>query len=135
MNSLDFSRIYYESTIIHYRIINYSWIYYQFPEFTIILRINYEFTINFANSRSYCEITMNSISFTQIHYDFTVCFGNLLWIQFFREFTILFSTQLWIHFLFGELTLNSLSISQICFKNTSFFANKLKIHQQIHYVS
>ena len=99
--------------------------------FTIESLVNFEFTINFANSLSYCEITMNSISFTRMHYDFTVCFGNLLWIQFFREFTILFSTQLWFHFLFGELTLNSLSISQICFKNASFIANKLKIHQQI----
>ena len=81
---------------------------------------------------------MNSLSFTLIYCEFTVCFGNSPWTHYlFREFTMnplsisrihcestihfakivwiyyLFADLLWIHYLFHEFTINSLSISRI----------------------
>ena len=55
---------------------------------------------------------MNSLSIPRIHYKFTVCFGNSLWIL----------------YLFRENTLNSLSVSGIHYEFSIFFVNSPRIH-------
>ena len=101
MNSLSFSRTYFEFTLLsqtHY-------------EFTIFLRICYDFTIFFSQIRyqfTICfvnlvwipylfrERTLNLLSFSQIHYEFT------LLSQTHYEFSIFFANSLWFHYLFRQ---------------------------------
>ena len=62
-------------------------------------RIQYELTIFLTNSLR--EITINSLYYSQINYDFTIFFSN----NFFKN-------SLWIHYLFREFTMISLSFSR-----------------------
>ena len=77
-------------------------------------------------------LTLNLLSLSRIHYQFTIfsanslCinkfFANLLWIHFFfREFTM-------VPFIFRVLTLNLLFLSRIHSQSIIFFANQLSIH-------
>ena len=106
-----------------------------FHEFSInyISRINYEFfwcfTKTFRVSYLFREcninlllfrvLTLNSLSFLRIHY--IVTFG----------LTIYLANILGLHFLLREFTLNSRSITRNFFKNTSCFANIIRIHYPI----
>ena len=61
------------------------------------------------------ELTMNSLLFLRIHFEFTIYFANSLRIYYhIYEFTIFFSDSLSIHYLFREFTI--------------FFANSLWIY-------
>ena len=138
MNSLSFSQTLYKYNIFFaysLRFLN------LFREFTINpLWIHSLFRKVTINSLSFSRICYDfTIFFSQIHYKFTLCFANLLWFHFF------FANSLWIHFhLFRELwwlrllrkaTINSLSVSRneywsiICFGNSlwidRFFAKLL----------
>ena len=69
------------------------------------------------------KVTMNSLSISQIHYDFTMVRASIMnrlsfsrFHLLFFEFTInsfFFANPLWIHYLFCEYTMNSLFISRI----------------------
>jgi len=81
--------------------------------------IHYEFTIFSQIHYLFGEVTMNKLSFSQIHYEFTIFFANSLWINYlFRKFTIYLAKLLWIHYLFREFTMNSLSFSRIHYEFT-----------------
>ena len=55
---------------------------------------------------------MNTLSFLQNHYDFTICFSILLWIYY------LLHVPLWIQYLFREIIMKSLSASRFHFEFT-----------------
>ena len=100
---LDVSRIHYEFTI--YFTIS-LWIHSLFREYTInsvsFSQAHFQFTIE---SRIYCEFPNNFA----IILNLTIFFANLLSIS--RkclEFTICFAITLWIHYRFREFTMNSL---------------------------
>ena len=60
--------------------------------------------------------TLNPLSLSRIHFEFTISFAN----------------SLWIYYLFREFTLNLLSFSRIHFEFTIFFANLLWITLRNH---
>ena len=124
-----------------------SRIHYSFGEFTMNLLGILLFTMDF------CEVTMNSLFFSRIYYEFTD-FPNSLWFQFvFRIHTLNLLSIKRIHFefsmnslgvslisyeftLFLEFTMNLLSISRSYQEFTFCFANSLWIHYfitRIHY--
>ena len=74
-----------------------------------ISRINYEFTIFFANSLS---ISLKYISVSRIHYEFSIFFLQIHYkftidSRICYKFTIYFANSLLIHFIFREFTINS----------------------------
>ena len=75
------------------------------------------------------EITIDSVSASRFHYEFTICFAISLWIHYlFREFTLnpLFpANSLWIHYLLCEFTMNSKSFSRLYFKFIILIENTL----------
>ena len=104
--------------------------------------------------RCFLRIHFNSLSYSRIHFQFTIYFANLDSIHdFFREttsnslsfyrihfqFTIYFANSLSFHFqftiffeisllFFREFTFKSLSFSRIDFQFTIFFMDSLSIH-------
>ena len=88
------------------------------------------------------EFTMNSLSFSRIHYQFTIFLAHSLWLHwffaystwiyyFFRESTItsLSNRELTMNpLIFCVLTLNFLSISRIHYGSFLFLAYSLWIH-------
>ena len=119
----------------------------------LFLRENYKFTICFTNNLwiiyiickftmnpdestiFYRKFNMNTLSISQIHYEYNICFANhfLFWKftintktvaqihyfsaipvgihHLFREFTIRFANFLWIHYPLRKINKNSLSVS------------------------
>ena len=75
------------------------------------------------------EFTMNSLSFSQIHYKFTIFFaiffGNIQWILY------LFAKSLKLYYLFDEFTMNFLCL-RISYESIIFFVN-FQSMSQIHY--
>ena len=64
------------------------------------------------------KVTMNSLSISQIHYDFTMVRASIMNRLSFSRF----------HLLFFEFTINSFFFSRIHYEFTTFFANILWIH-------
>ena len=86
---------------------------------------------------------MNSPSLSRIHYEWTWCFANKLWINYllreytmnslfiFRlpyEFTWCFADSLWIYCLYREFSKNSRGVSLILYEFSWCFSNILRIH-------
>ena len=100
--------------------LSFSWIYYlfrEFPmnplfasrflfEFTIFSRNQYEFTICFA-------VTMNTLSASRFHLQST-----------FRQITMNSLSFSWIHYLFREFPMNPLFASRFLFEFTIFSRNQ-----------
>ena len=124
--SISFSRIYYGSAIFFANSLSFSQIYF---DFSIFVRIYNKVTIFFAilllihsllreticltNSLwihlVFREVTMNSLSVSQWHYEFTILLTTQVWFDFlFQWFTINYAYILWLHFLFREFPLVSL---------------------------
>jgi len=117
------------------------WINFYFCEFIAFFAI-YHLEFAWIHCLS-LEFTSNLISFSRIHFKFTIIFANLLRIHYF------FANSISIHFLFREFTsnslffrefnFNSLSFSRINFqftffsrihlRFTIFFANSISIHR------
>ena len=156
INSVDFSRIYFEFTIECANSLWNSlvfWLYtlnsllnhlilHEFAmnllvvwRFTMNLpsfsRINYEYTLFFANSSCFDslsiadsvripsvlrESTLNSFSVSRIRWLFRE--NNMNWLSVFR----------WIHCLFRESTMYLLSISRIYYEFTIYFPKSPRIH-------
>ena len=108
-------------------------------------RMHLKFKIWFAYSPwihwPFFGITMNSLSISQIHYEFTICFAVSVGIHY------LFAKSLWIHYslfvsqidfestissmyllFIRESLTNSLSVSRNHFQYTIFFAHYFKIN-------
>ena len=103
MNSLFFSRVYYEFTFLSTNSLSFRENAMNILYFSLF---HNGFTVCFANS----------LSFSWIHYGLTIFHANLLWIHslsridvVFHEFTIssLIAKLLWIHRLFHDFTMNS----------------------------
>ena len=98
MNLLSISRIYYG--------------------FIICSRINFEFTISFANSLDqilFRVFTLNLLFLSRIHYQFTICsrthYESINFPRIHFEFTIFFVFTLWIHYLLCQFV--TLSVSRL----------------------
>ena len=103
------------------------------------LRVHNLFRELTSNSLSFSEFTLNSLSISRIHwqfshsldnflknYEFTICFVNSLLIHYiFRRFTL---NSLRVFYLLRECTLNSSSFSRMHFEFTRSFANSPWIH-------
>ena len=106
VNSLSFSRLYFEFIIFFAKIL---WIHFLFCEYTLnpwsffktSLWIHYLFR----------EFRMKSLFFAKIYFEFMI---------FHYEFIIVFANSLWIQYLFSEFTLNSLFFSRIDFESIIF---------------
>ena len=120
------------------------WIYYPFHFITVntltASRFYYVFTICSANSPC---IRIHLESFSQIHYEYNICFTNSLsnsrmneeftmnslsFSRFHFELTILFPKSLWMHYCFREINMNSQSASRFYYVFTICSANSPWIH-------
>ena len=121
-NSLSVSRIFYKFTIC---LAISLWIHYLFWVTTLNSLWNHQETIlkSLCYHYRFLNFTMNSPSSSRFHNEFTIYFGNSLWIHYlfrlfsmnspsYNKFTILFAKSLWIHFLFRESTFNEVSVSR-----------------------
>ena len=70
------------------------------------------------------EFTMNPLSFSRNHNEFTILF------VYHCEYTIFFENLLWIHYLSRDISLNSLSVSLNHYKIAIYFVNLLYIENQ-----
>ena len=108
----------------------FSWFHWEFIIFT---QFNYLFR----------EFTMNPLSFSRNHNEFTILFSLSLWVHYlFREssmdtlfvtrylskFTICFAKSLLNRYLLCEFTIHRKSISWIWLESTIFSANQLWYH-------
>ena len=130
MNSLSIFRFDYEF-IIYFAI--WLWIHFclrMFYRFFFRSWNNYELTIYFAIplwiNCLFNEIIMNSLSFSQIHFEFTMFLANSPWIHH------LFANSLWAQSFFRDLTTNSSSFRKLTL-NSRFSLNSLsfsRIHNE-----
>ena len=100
--------------------VNRQLIYYLFREFTTnslsLSQIHYQFTFGFAIS----------LYFSRIYYKFIISFANSLSIHFLiRDNTIFSVNSLLIQYVFRKFTLIALFLLRNHYKNTIFFSNML----------
>ena len=98
-------------------------------------QINYEYTVNFANSHWIHFFSPN-------YYEITICYANIRRIHYLlREFTLnprffakhygltfCYAISLWMNYLFHDFTMNTLSASRIYYGFTICYANIRRIH-------
>ena len=71
------------------------------------------------------DITMNTLSISWFHYEYTICLANWLWLSVTRIYEKFTMNTLWIH---EKFTMNTLLISRILFEFTILFPKPIWIH-------
>ena len=123
MDSLSASRYHYEHTIYFMiTILSASRFYYEFAMDTINIKF-----------------TLNSLSYSRNHYDYTILDPKSIWIHYLlRQVTLNrhFLGEITLNSLsFWEITINPLSASQFSFEFTIFFAISLWSHYLIREIT
>ena len=81
-----------------------------------------------------CEFTMDPLSISRIHYEFTMCFDNSPCFSriHYGFINFFFANSLWLPYLFLEFTMNSRCVSRIhyLFRKYTIFVNTLS---RFHY--
>ena len=127
MNSESVLRIHYVPFMLY---VNSLWSHYFFLQnhYELTFIFQFMFTIIF-----FCWFTMDSLSFSRIHYEIMKSL-SVSWIN--NWFIMFLANSLWIHYLSREYTINALSVSRLynlfCeYTNNPLFvstANSLWIH-------
>ena len=112
MNSLSISWSYYELTILSRISWEFNWCFAHSLWIQLVFRV-YTFNSLYISRIHYLwhEFTMNSMTFSHTHYEFTIFSRVYYW------FTIFIVDSSWIHLVFREFTINLLSISRIYYEN------------------